>query len=282
MVQSNFDVQELHMDLDEAKAVGAAAYFEDVYKKLKGKLRVIKMGPSIELCGGTHAHHTSEIERIKIVECASKGAGSWRITMVTGHDNLAKYIHDLYVEYLNEINHLKANLDINDHKLNDLYNAFANWKNLSIDDYDLLNEKFTELKQTLINFKIEFDKQNAKQAIIDIKNTFNAQQTNKRIHVFKNTDNKNIFNALNELINENQNTLFISFNLDENKIQYLLAINEKFATTNQINLNKYIKELNTISNGKGGGKPYFVQGGTSEQEKLDELLTAIDKWVINA
>ncbi|QDI64357.1 alanine--tRNA ligase [Ureaplasma parvum] len=282
MVQSNFDVQELHMDLDEAKAVGAAAYFEDVYKKLKGKLRVIKMGPSIELCGGTHAHHTSEIERIKIVECASKGAGSWRITMVTGHDNLAKYIHDLYVDYLNEINHLKVNLDINDHKLNDLYNAFANWKNLSIDDYDLLNEKFAELKQSLINFKIEFDKQNAKQAIIDIKNTFNTQLTNKRVHVFKNTDNKNIFNALNELINENQDTLFISFNLDDNKIQYLLAINEKFATINQINLNKYIKELNTISNGKGGGKPYFVQGGTSEQEKLDELLTVVDKWVINA
>jgi alanyl-tRNA synthetase len=62
------------MTLDEAKKAGALAYFEDVYNKLGEKLRVVIIdGLSKEICGGTHAKSTADIEQFMITNIENKG-----------------------------------------------------------------------------------------------------------------------------------------------------------------------------------------------------------------
>lgn len=68
------------MTLDEAKAKGAAAQFDAKYGE---KVKVYSIGDfSVEVCGGPHVEHTSELGHFRIVKEQSSSAGVRRIKAV--------------------------------------------------------------------------------------------------------------------------------------------------------------------------------------------------------
>ncbi|HET9513917.1 MAG TPA: alanine--tRNA ligase [Gemmatimonadales bacterium] len=81
LIWENTRVDTREMPLGDALALGAMAFFSEKYGDL---VRVVTMGPSIELCGGTHVRSTGALGLFRITSQGGVAAGVRRIEAVTG------------------------------------------------------------------------------------------------------------------------------------------------------------------------------------------------------
>lgn len=111
------------MNLEEAKKSGAIALFNEKYQ---GTVRVLTLGKSKELCGGTHIKNTAEIGSFYIIKESGVSAGVRRIEAVVSKAAL-KYAKSFIFEVQNLKTELKATDTIN--AVKKLKNEVIEYKN---------------------------------------------------------------------------------------------------------------------------------------------------------
>lgn len=269
------------MDLEEAKQNGAIAWFDDVYRKIKGKLRVVFMGDvSKEICGGTHVANTKDIEQFFIVSLENKGGGAWRIEGLTSKDTVDNYLSNQVAIIQNDIN--KMNDDVN--KANVLTNEFIAL--VKETDYDVAPNNLIKLREHLNRIQtlyhalmLKAHKDSSSNEIKTIKNFKKEVSNSKKVFhfVYQGKNIKTINQALTELINEDSEHAYVMFNLNEEqtKMQYIVIANKNYVEQHHFDANGVVKSLNQLSSGAGGGRKEFAQGGTTNTSKLDDLIQHI-------
>jgi alanyl-tRNA synthetase len=90
-ILANAPVVTREMPYPDALALGAMAFFSEKYGDV---VRVVTMGDSIELCGGTHVRSTGQIGTLRISGQGGVAAGVRRIEAVTGPAALAA-VHEI-------------------------------------------------------------------------------------------------------------------------------------------------------------------------------------------
>lgn len=152
------------MSLDEAKKSGAIALFNEKYQ---GVVRVLTLGASKELCGGTHIKNTAEIGSFYITKESGVSSGVRRIEAVASLAalNYAK-------SFINEVKELKFEL-----KTNDISNAL---KKLKEQNAEFKNKLKNTAKSELVSIDINstrvcvarVDEGDIKMMIDDFKNAY--------------------------------------------------------------------------------------------------------------
>ena len=152
------------MSLDEAKKSGAIALFNEKYQ---GVVRVLTLGASKELCGGTHIKNTAEIGSFYITKEGGVSSGVRRIEAVASLAalNYAK-------SFINEVKELKFEL-----KTNDISNAL---KKLKEQNAEFKNKLKNAAKSELVSIDINstrvcvarVDEGDIKMMIDDFKNAY--------------------------------------------------------------------------------------------------------------
>ncbi|EAJ1090964.1 alanine--tRNA ligase [Campylobacter jejuni] len=153
-----------NMPLEEAKKSGVIALFNEKYQ---GNVRVLTLGESKELCGGTHVKNTAQIGSFYIVKESGVSAGVRRIEAV-----VSKAALEFVKNQLEELSKVKDEL-----KNNDILNGVKKLKNeiLSLKN-ELKNSSKTELdSKNIQGVEIcvkRIDNGDIKAMIDDFKNKF--------------------------------------------------------------------------------------------------------------
>jgi len=230
---------------DEAIADGAIALFGEKYGD---KVRTIRFGDSIELCGGTHVKNTSEIWTLKIISETAIASGIRRIEAVTSIKAREYYRSQIMI--LEEIkDSLKSKTD----------------PVKSIISLQEENSKLKKLVEELVKEKAGSLKKNLKNNIVEINGT-------KFISAKLDLDANSIKTIAFEINGEEENLLQI-YGADVNgKAILTIMISKKLAEEKGLNAGQMVRELGKEIQGGGGGQAFFATAGGKNPKGIEIAL----------
>lgn len=249
MVRQNIVLEEHRdMPIEQARAMGALALFGEKYGDL---VRVVKYGPSVELCGGTHVHATGEIGMIRILSESSVAAGVRRIEAVSGEK--AEEMIDLQMDMIKEMKSFFANTPNLMQSIKKAIEENADLKK-QVDSY--LMEKIANLKDLLIK---EAKERNGYKLII-LKGDFPAD-------VVKSV----AFQIRNQV---KENLVFVGATEKAGKPTLTFAISDDVVASGK-NATALIREAAKSIQGGGGGQPFFAQAGGKDASGLEKAVDTL-------
>lgn len=237
----------------EAREMGAMALFGEKYGD---KVRVVRYGTSIELCGGTHVANTGNIGMLRVVSESSIAAGIRRIEAVTGR-NVEKIIDSMQDTFSNLATLLDASGDLQ-----------ASIKKLI--------SKNVDLQSQVDDFIKERTKSLTKIVLEHAKDMNGIKVASLQGPVFPEVV-KNVAFAIKA--QSPQNTVFVATTVTAGKPMLTLMITDDLTKTG-LNAGKIIREAAKLIKGGGGGQPFFAQAGGKDPEGLAAAGDAIYKALV--
>ena len=252
MVRQGIQLEEhRNMPIEEAKKMGAIALFGEKYGD---EVRVVKFGPSVELCGGCHINNTGRIGMIRIVSESSVAAGVRRIEAITGTK----------VEEL---------LDAQQDMVRSLKEMFNNAPNLVGAIKRQLDED-AEIKKQLADFKKQHELA-LKQKFVDMAVEVKGM---KLVVIQAPLDPEAIRNIAFQVRQEQQNTIVVAGTEFQQKPLLTVAISDDVVAQGY-NAGQMVKAAAKLIQGGGGGQAHFAQAGGKNVQGLkaavDQILDSI-------
>ena len=263
------------MPLEEAKQKGAMALFEDKYDNI---VRVVTMGSSIELCGGTHVKNTKDIEKIAILSIENKGSNTYRIEGTTS-DNIKTEMRKIVKPYIDEITKLLTKTktivtEAQKEKIEIDFDFELNSKELNgYEDIVYYKEQLERLKLSVKKLEKEYHEKVANKSISNvdsiIKNKEVINGNNIIIVITKNYEVPILKQLVDNITNNSENTFILLANKNNKNVNIICKSN---IDNQKIHCGNIVKDICGKCAGNGGGNQFFAQGGGSDAKNLSKHL----------
>ena len=251
MIRQDIPLQDhRNVPIEEAKQLGAIALFGEKYGD---RVRVVQFGPSVEFCGGIHAHSTGRIGMLKIVSESSVAAGIRRIEAKTGAA-CEQMMYDLE----DGMKAIKALF----HNAKDLQTVIGKYI-----------EEHEAMKKSIEKFQAEAVER-AKERLIQQAHEVNGVKVITTVLPMTPEAAKDLAFKLRAA--QPENMLCVIGSKHDNKPLLTVMATDDLVSDRGFNAGKVIREAAKLIQGGGGGQPHFATAGG---KNVDGLSAAVDKVV---
>lgn len=241
------------MAYDEAVQGGAVALFGEKYGD---EVRVLDIGSSRELCGGTHVERTGDIGLFKIVSEGGVAAGVRRVEAITGVNALS------WVQETNDT----------------LLRAAASVKSQPSE----LVERIGLLQTQLRTLERELDRLKSKQAASVGSNLADQAVTLEGaakllVATVSGTEPKALRGMVDQLKDKLKSAVVLLATTADGKISLVAGVTPDL--TDRIKAGELVGMVAAQVGGKGGGRPDMAMGGGSDAATLPKAMSSAEAWV---
>ena len=240
-IEEAIDTKTEVLPYEDALKTGALAFFGDKYGE---KVRVVYINGdfSVEFCGGTHVKNTSEIGGFAVTNETSVSSGVRRIEAISGD------------KYYKESQNALKTLELLSVKLNVPQEKIA--------------DRVDELLESLKNSKKNNPAIQAKE-LRDEQCSFSG--SSGVFKIFENASLEVLRKESDKLKSDKKIVFAICLSTTEDKLIYIVSSNN----SDEAPASEIIKAVNDAFDGSGGGRADFAQGGSSQKESVDEMVTKL-------
>ncbi len=240
------------MSLEDAQKSGAMMLFGEKYGD---EVRVLAIGSSKEVCGGTHVGRTGDIGLFKIISESGVAAGVRRIEAVTG-GNALRYVQEQERRVQGISALLKAQPDEVAERVAGL-----------MDNVRTLEKELARLKSKLASAQGDGL---ADQAV-------EVAGIRVLAATLDGADVPTLREALDKLKDKLKSAAIVLASVSDGKVSLIAGVTPDL--TGKIKAGELVNFVAQQVGGKGGGRPDMAQAGGTEPARLPEALASVPAWV---
>ncbi|QOQ80339.1 MULTISPECIES: alanine--tRNA ligase [Comamonas] len=240
------------MDIESAQETGAMMLFGEKYGET---VRVLDIGSSRELCGGTHVSRTGDIGLFKVVGESGVAAGVRRIEGITGENALA-YLQSLESTVDQAAAAFKA-------PAAELTNRIGG----ALDQIKALEKEIAALKGKLASS--QGDELATQAADVNGVKVLAAK--------LEGADAKTLRDTMDKLKDKLGAAVIVLAAVDGDKVQLAAGVTK--AETAKVKAGELVNFVAQQVGGKGGGKPDMAMAGGTDAAAVPAALASVQAWV---
>ncbi|MDR2614129.1 MAG: alanine--tRNA ligase [Candidatus Accumulibacter sp.] len=251
-ILENVDCQHRVMPIDEAQKLGAVMLFGEKYGE---RVRVIDIGSSRELCGGTHVKRTGDIGMFSVVAEGGVAAGIRRIEAVTG-DVALSYLQGMETALGGVAGTLKVQPGDVQARVYSI-----------LDQVRKLERELTLLKSKQVAAQGDglADRAVAVQGVKVLAATLEA------------ADIDALRTTMDKLRDRLKSAAIVLATTSGGKVTLIAGVTADL--TGKLKAGELVNFVARQVGGKGGGRPDMAQAGGTEPDKLPAALASVRDWV---
>ena len=251
-ILANAAAQARVMDIESAQKTGAMMLFGEKYGET---VRVLDIGSSRELCGGTHVKATGDIGLFKVVAEGGVAAGVRRIEAVTGANALA-YLQSLEDSVALAAGALKA-------PPAELNTRLAQ----VLEQVKTLEKEVSALKGKVASAQSD---ELLTQAV-------DVNGTKLLVATLEGADAKTLRDTMDKLKDKMKSAVIVLAAVDGEKVNIAAGVTAD--NTGKVKAGELANFVAQQVGGKGGGKPDMAMAGGTDAAALPKALASVQAWV---
>ena len=251
-IRANHAVVIAEMGMQEAMDAGAIALFGEKYGE---RVRVVQMGGSVELCGGTHVGRTGDIGLFKLVSEGGVSAGVRRVEALTGQAALDQ-------------------VTAGEQQLQQAAGLLGGTVGEVGDKLRSLLDRQKKLERELAAHKAKAATGVTAELAAGATDIDGVKVLAARL---EGLDAKALRDSVDQLKDRLKDAVVILAGVSDGKASLIAGVGGK--ASGRIKAGDLLKHVAGQIGGKGGGRPDLAQGGGPDGAELVNALSQVNEWV---